>query len=91
MDPVPTVVVEFYGMARRKSQRAELTVTAANVADALHAVARQCPQLGDLLQADGQVAPHYLVSVDGRGFLADPNYVVRNGERLLVLSADAGG
>jgi molybdopterin converting factor small subunit len=86
-----SVTVEFYGMPRQRAGRAELTVAAATVAEVLAAVARACPRLADLVREDGRLAPHYLLSLDGREFVADPRQALRPGERLLLLSADAGG
>ena len=50
-----------------------------------------CPGLAGLVRADGQLAPHYLVSVDGKQFVSDLQRSLRAGDRLLLLSADAGG
>jgi molybdopterin converting factor small subunit len=86
-----TVTVEFFGIPRLRAGRSELTVAAATVAEALAAVERACPELRGLVQADGQMAPHYLLSRDGRQFVGTPGERLRPGERLLLLSADAGG
>jgi molybdopterin converting factor small subunit len=88
---VPTVTVEFYGVPRARAGRGELTVRAATVADALAAVAAQCPDLAGVCFADGRLAPHYVLSLDGQRFLTDPAERLRPGDRLLLLSADAGG
>jgi hypothetical protein len=61
------------------------------VAEVLHAVGRSCPPLADVVRADGSLAPYYLVSVDGHGFVTDLNRRLRPEERLVLLSADAGG
>jgi hypothetical protein len=91
VDGTGTVTVEFFGVPRLRAGRAELTVPAATVAEALAAVERACPALGGLVQPDGQMAPHYLLSLDGRQFVGTPTVRLRPGERLLLLSADAGG
>jgi hypothetical protein len=88
---LPQVIVEFFGIPRRKAARATVCVTAGTVAQALQAVQCVCPQLTDLLEADGRLSRHYLASVDGREFVTDLQYAFRAGERLLILSADAGG
>ena len=85
------VTVEFYGVPRLRAGRAELTVPAATVAELLDAVARECPALADLRRDDGRPAAHYLLSVEGRAFVSDPGQALRPGERVLLLSADAGG
>ena len=85
------VTVEFYGVPRQQAGRAELVVPAGTLAEALAEVERQCPALAGLAVPGGSPAPHYLVSIDGRRFIRDGQERLRPGERLLVLSADAGG
>jgi hypothetical protein len=85
------VTIEFYGLPRHRAGRAELGVTAATVADALAAVVAACPGLREICTADGRLAPHYLLSLDGERFLTEPHEPLPPGSRLLLLSADAGG
>jgi hypothetical protein len=68
-----------------------LTVAAGTVAEVLAAVERACPGLAGLVREDGRLAPHYLLSLDGREFVTDLALSVRPGEHVLLLSADAGG
>jgi hypothetical protein len=91
MGEVGRVTVEFYGIPRQRAGRAELSVEAATVADALAAVACACPGLAGLVEADGHPARHYLLSLDGGSFLTDGRQRLEPGSRLLILSADAGG
>ena len=91
MDGAPAVTIEFYGVPRERAGRADLTVAAATVGEALAAVVRSCPRLSSLVRADGRLAPQYLLSLDGQRFLTDPGQALRPGDRLLLLSADAGG
>jgi hypothetical protein len=37
------------------------------------------------------LAPHYALSLNGQRFLRDLDYLLVPGDRLLLLSADAGG
>jgi molybdopterin converting factor small subunit len=85
------VIVEFYGIPRHRAGRAELAVAAGTVAHVLAAVERSCPALRGLCQADGRLAPQFLLSVDGQKFVGDPATRLRPGDRILLLSADAGG
>ena len=87
---MPDVTIEFYGIPRERAGRAELTVQAATVADALAAVQRHCPAWDDL-RRDGRLAPHYRLSVDGQRFVTEMSERLTAGTRLLLLSADAGG
>ena len=84
------VVIEFYGIPRERAGRAELTVQAATVAEALAAIERACPGLRGVC-VDGRLAPHYRLALDGRQFITDVNQPLQSATRLLLLSADAGG
>jgi hypothetical protein len=83
-------MVEFFGIPRQRAGRAELDVPAGTVAELLAAVERACPGLSGLTR-DGRVSPHYLLSLDGQRFVTDLRQAVQPGERILLLSADAGG
>jgi molybdopterin converting factor small subunit len=74
-----------------RAGRSELSVTAATVAEALAAVIATIPGLANLRSSDGQMSPHYLLSLDGERFLSDMSEPLRPGDRLVILSADAGG
>ncbi len=90
-DERPQVTVEFYGIPRQRAGRAELSVAARTVAELLEAVELACPGLTGLRRADGRPAPHYLLSLEGREFVTEPAQLLRPGDRVLLLSADAGG
>ncbi len=85
------VTVEFYGVPRQRAGRPELAVAARTVGELLAAVEAACPGLAGLRRPDGRLAPHYLLSLDGREFVTDVGQELRPGERVLLLSADAGG
>jgi molybdopterin converting factor small subunit len=85
------VTVEFYGVPRRRAGRAELPVAARTVAELLEAVEGACPGLAGLRRPDGRLAAHYLISIEGRQFVTDVRQQLRPGDRVLLLSADAGG
>jgi hypothetical protein len=85
------VTVEFFGVPRLRAGRAEVGVPPGTVAGVLSAVGRACPGLAGVLRPDGRMSPYYLLSLDGRTFLSDLEQEVRAGDRLLLLSADAGG
>jgi hypothetical protein len=85
------VVVEFFGVPRLRAGCAELLLPPGSVGQLLAAIESACPALKGLRTTDGRPAAHYLLSLDGRAFVADPDLWVAAGERLLLLSADAGG
>jgi hypothetical protein len=84
-------MVEFFGIPRQRAGRAAINVEGATAAEALAAVERACPHLAGLLRANGKLSPHYLLSIGGQRFVHDLGEALRPGERLLLLSADAGG
>lgn len=83
--------VEFYGIPRERAGLAALDVDAYNAVELLLALEDMCPGLGRLIGPDGALAPEYLLSLNGEEFLADLGHVLEPGDRLLLLSADAGG
>jgi molybdopterin converting factor small subunit len=87
----PQVTVEFFGVPRARAGRAEMQVRATTAAEALAAVAAACPALSGVQKYDGSLAPHFLLSLGGNRFLTDLNLQLSHGDRLLLLSADAGG
>ncbi len=91
MSERPGIVVEFYGVPRQRAGRAELPLHAATLGEMMAEVVRHCPRLADLRGPDGRPAPAYLVSLNGERFLLAPDEPVRQGDRILLLSADAGG
>ena len=86
-----TVMVEFFGVPRQRAGRADLQVPTGIIAETLALVSRSCPALADLVEPDRQLAPHYALSLNGERFLRDLDYLLAPGDRLLLLSADAGG
>ena len=90
MDERGQVTVEFFGVPRMRAGRAELTLPAGTVAELLAGIEDSCPALSGLLR-HGRLAPHYLLSMDGQHFVTDMRQEIRPGDRLLLLSADAGG
>lgn len=87
----PTIQVELFGMARRRAGRSRFVSTATTIGEALAELAQVCPGMADLFLADGRLSPRYLVSIDGGPFLIDLTRPLKSGDRLLLLSADAGG
>jgi molybdopterin converting factor small subunit len=88
---LPIVTIEFYGISRARAGRKDLVVSAATAAAALSEATRKCPALAGLLRPDGRLLPQYVLSLDGQRFITDFGHALRSGDRLLLLSADAGG
>lgn len=87
----PTITIELFGVPRARAGVRELRAPAETVSEALVEAIKQCPNLADVLRTDGSVAPQFLVSLDGRRFVTDVSQRLQDGDRLLLLSADAGG
>jgi hypothetical protein len=87
---LPMVSIELFGMARQRAEQAQVSVQAATLADALRQLDAACPQLG-VLQADGTLSPHYLLSVNGERFVGSLHEMIPTNAALLLMSADAGG
>ena len=90
MAPDAPITVEFFGMARRLAGCPSVRVSAATIAEALDGVARDCAGLAGLLDG-GRLSSRYLVSVNAGPFLSDLETGLASGDRVLLLSADAGG
>ena len=88
---LPTITIELFGMPRARAGIRELVVSAATVGEALAEVIAKCPTLADVVNVHGELAPQYLLSLDGKRFLSDVSQPLSPGDRLLLLSSDAGG
>ncbi|MEM7166637.1 MAG: molybdenum cofactor guanylyltransferase [Planctomycetota bacterium] len=84
-----TAEVEFLGTTRSRADRATLTVPIGTVQQAVESIESQCPAVS--LREGGALAPHYLLSFDGREFVRSLAAPLGPGERLLVMDAAAGG
>ena len=51
----------------------------------------QFKDFGDTCVVDGQLDPLYIANRDGEEFLTDPASILNDGDRILILSSDAGG
>ncbi len=89
------VLVEFYGIPWQRAGVHRAVVEHANeglrLVEVLRSLAEQFPQFGnECLDAAG-LRPTYIANINGERFVADPNTIVRDGDALLIMSADAGG
>jgi len=87
--------VEFFGIARQRAGVAELTLalprTEVALADVLDELSAHVPALGGEWIADGRLHASLTANLDGLRFVTDPATIIRDGQSLLILSADAGG
>ena len=87
----PNVTIELFGMARARANCRELVVSATTAFEALGQLAEACPGLSALVLPDGTLARQFLLSLDGQFFVKDLGQPLKMGDRLVLLSADAGG
>jgi len=82
--------VEFLGIPRERAGISELEVEAATLGQLLGTLAATCPALREFITADG-LHPSIAANLNGDAFVRDPETRLAKGDRLLILSADAGG
>jgi len=88
--------VELYGVARMIARTPEVGLVlppAADFADLFAALAERLPALvGRVITADaGNLVPGYACSINGLEFVRTASAPVHDGDRIVLLSADAGG
>jgi len=82
--------VEFLGIPRERAGISEIEVEAETFGQLLGALATRCPSLGELITADG-LHPSIAANLNGDVFVRDLATPFADDDRLLILSADAGG
>jgi molybdopterin converting factor small subunit len=82
--------IEFLGIPRERAGLSEIEVDADSLGQALARVATRLPRFGDLIDGD-RLHPSIAANLNGDQFICDPATPLAAGDRLLILSADAGG
>jgi molybdopterin converting factor small subunit len=82
--------VEFLGIPRQRAGLSELEVEASTLGQLLDTLAVQCPALSELITVDG-LHPSIVANLNGDEFVNDLATPLADDDRLLILSADAGG
>ena len=85
------VTIELYGVARLRAGRAEVEVEARSLAEAFAALGAACPALVPAIVAGERLSPSWLVALNGAQITVDPSTPLEEGDRLVLVSADAGG
>lgn len=88
--------VELFGVARllAKTSKLDLGIPArANLAHVIAALAEKLPVLaGKVIEPSTKsLIPGYACNVNGLEFVRDPNFEIKHGDSVFILSADAGG
>jgi molybdopterin converting factor small subunit len=82
--------VELLGIPRERAGVGELELEADTLGQLLVALAVRFPSLGELITAD-QLQPSVVANLNGDRFVSDPGTELKEGDSVLILSADAGG
>jgi len=82
--------VELLGVPRERAGVAELELQAETLGQLLAALTRRFPSLAELITAD-RLQPFVVANLNGDRFVSDPRTPLREGDSVLILSADAGG
>ena len=82
--------VEFLGIPRERAGISEFEIEAATLGQLLGALATRFPALGDLISRD-RLHPSVVANLNGDIFVSDPATPLSMNDRVLILSADAGG
>ena len=82
--------VEFLGVSRERAGVAEIDVQADTLGSLLGTLSAQVPGLAELIAVD-RLHPSMAASLNGDRFISDPDTPLAEDDRVLILSADAGG
>jgi molybdopterin converting factor small subunit len=82
--------VEFFGVPRERAGLSELELDARTLGEALTLLAARFPRLSDFV-AHGRLHPSMAANLNAAAFVSDPGTPLAADDRLLILSADAGG
>lgn len=82
--------VELLGIPRERTGVNELELEAETLGQALELLAGRFPQLRELID-QGRLHRSLAASLNANEFVTDPATRLRHTDRLLILSADAGG
>ena len=85
--------VELLGIPRQRAGVAELEIEAATLGQLLDALAARYPPLADLVSTGraARLRPFVAANLNGDRFVTDPDTRLAETDRVLILSADAGG
>jgi molybdopterin converting factor small subunit len=84
------MLVEFLGIPRERTGVSEVELDAATLGDVLAALPVRFPKLRELMPG-GALHSSVAASLNGHRFVSDPATRLAAGDRLILLSSDAGG
>jgi molybdopterin converting factor small subunit len=86
--------VEFFGVPRERAGMSGLEIQAETLGQLLGALAERIPPFAPLVGVTGQgirLHPSFVANLNGDRFVSDPGTPILEDDRVLILSADAGG
>lgn len=95
-NPSPRCTVELFGAARLRAKTSEISLALppeATLAHVFLALAERLPTLVGAVIAPGKdsLTRGHTCNINGRDFVRNPNARVNPGDRIFIVSADAGG
>jgi sulfur-carrier protein len=85
------VEIELFGIARQRAGVGRTTAEGSSLGEVLASLAARFPSLAETCFPQGRFTAGYLANLNGDRFVTDPAEAIKLGDRLLILSADAGG
>jgi molybdopterin converting factor small subunit len=86
-----SIRLEFFGVARSRANVAAVDLDVENLFDIVARVREQFPSLVELCVKNGQLAPGWLLNINGAVFTRDLSIALDDGDSVLLIPADAGG
>ena len=85
--------VELLGIPRQRAGVAQVEIDASTLGQLLDALVSRYPPLADLVSAERphRLGPFVAANLNGDRFVTDPRTRLAATDRVLILSADAGG
>jgi molybdopterin converting factor small subunit len=87
--------VEFFGIARQRAGVGQIEIDSSpgqlSLGEVLTTVGQRFPKLAADCLAGNRPRPGFIINLGGQRFISQPDAIVRDGECVLLLSADAGG
>ncbi len=88
------IEVEFFGIARQRANQPSFTISidgTIRLSGVLRKLVEQFPELAPDCIHDGVLSKICSANLNGDHFLSDLESTIHSGDRLLIMSADAGG
>jgi molybdopterin converting factor small subunit len=82
--------VEFLGIPRERAGISEMELEAETLGQVLGQISARCPGLSELITSEG-LHPSVVANLNGDEFVTSLDTRLAEDDRLLILSADAGG